>query len=114
MSQVQGPVVLGKIDLSQFDKPSKYSRCACCGHQSAVSVYVRDNGQQLCNDCSDAVEEQANLRWSNQMQWLDNEDPIMLQEKSRQIVDTSDESGCPYCGSYEGSYHECPECGHGQ
>jgi hypothetical protein len=22
--------------------------------------------------------------------------------------------GCPNCGSYEGDYNECPECGHGQ
>lgn len=22
--------------------------------------------------------------------------------------------GCPKCGSYEGDYQECPECGHGQ
>lgn len=22
--------------------------------------------------------------------------------------------GCPFCGSYEGDYHECPECGYGQ
>jgi len=24
------------------------------------------------------------------------------------------EAGCPKCGSYEGDYNECPECGHGQ
>lgn len=23
-------------------------------------------------------------------------------------------SGCPRCGSYEGDYNECPECGYGQ
>lgn len=23
-------------------------------------------------------------------------------------------SGSPYCGSYEGDWQECPECGHGQ
>lgn len=29
-------------------------------------------------------------------------------------VYTVEESGCPRCGSYEGCYQECPECGHGQ
>jgi len=29
-------------------------------------------------------------------------------------VYSAEESGCPRCGSYEGSYQECPECGHGQ
>jgi len=23
-------------------------------------------------------------------------------------------AGCPHCGSYEGDWQECPECGHGQ
>ncbi len=24
------------------------------------------------------------------------------------------DDNCPHCGSYEGNYIECPECGHGQ
>jgi hypothetical protein len=29
-------------------------------------------------------------------------------------VDEPVETGCPHCGSYEGNWQECPECGHGQ
>jgi hypothetical protein len=40
-----------------------------------------------------------------------NDFNVLAQELNQ---DDEDQSGCPKCGSYEGDYNECPECGHGQ
>lgn len=34
--------------------------------------------------------------------------------EEQDIRNDFEESGCPYCGSYEGDATECPQCGHGQ
>jgi len=57
-NQVQGPRILGKIDLSQFDRGNKYSRCEECGHRSTQDIYIRDCGKQLCDSCDDYAHEQ--------------------------------------------------------
>ena len=41
-------------------------------------------------------------------------DPILKDDDLRTLAEDYEESGCPYCGSYEGDATECPECGHGQ
>lgn len=45
--------------------------------------------------------------------WDEHYEPRVIVDQS--ASDYSEHpNGCPHCGSYEGDYNECPECGHGQ
>lgn len=51
----QGPRILGKIDLSVFDIPSRYSVCSECGKRATTGIYMRPEHRnvQLCDQCTD-------------------------------------------------------------
>lgn len=73
--------------------------------------------QSRYNISRDSAITMAQLR-KEKIAFLDELDKTLADESAcaKQVIDTSDgpDDGCPYCGSYEGNWQECPECGHGQ
>lgn len=55
------------------------------------------------------ISEQEETAW-NALVKMYEEEKIQRQAEEESLSS----SGCPRCGSYEGDWHECPECGHGQ
>lgn len=61
MCEIQGPRILGKIDMSQFPAPvSRYSTCDECGHRATQGIYIRPDGVQRCEQCENWQEIAAN------------------------------------------------------
>ncbi len=57
-----GPRILGKIDLSQFVTPSRYSTCDECDKRATFGIYIRPEygNAQLCDVCTNWEDMAAN------------------------------------------------------